>query len=98
MAFLSQALNHVHDDCIGWATFQLEKFSHATNRKEQQKLFSWQHEPPSNDMYFVLKKNRTALTNNQYEERRVMSVIRGAEVLVCSTYFDNGFNPPTNVV
>ena len=89
MAPLSQTQNHLHGDGIGWATFQIVKFSHATNRKEQQKLFTWLHEPPSNDMYFVLKKNRTTLANNRYEERRVMTVMRGAEVLVCSTYLDN---------
>ena len=92
MEILSQTQDHLHGNGVGWATFQLVKFSHATSRKEQQKLFPWKHEPPSNEMYFVLKKNRTALANNQYEERCEMIVLRGAEVLVCSTSAIDRFN------
>lgn len=67
-----------------WTTLQLTRFSHATNENLNPAHVSWIHIPERHDLVLVLDFSQVQSFDGQWQDSKVLKVLRGAEIMVCS--------------
>ena len=67
-----------------WTTLQLKRFSHATNENPNPAHVNWVHIPERDDLLLVFDFSQVKSMDGQWEESKVLKVLRGAEIMVCT--------------
>ena len=65
-----------------WTTLPLARFSHATNENLNPAHVNWIHIPERDDLVLVLDFSQVKRIDGQWEDSKVLRVIRGAETMV----------------
>ncbi len=65
-----------------WTCLPLAKFSYATSLSEHDAYINWVHLPQRDNLFVVFDTIRIRLSGNRYEERKVLKVVCGSDILV----------------
>ena len=78
---MSQLSSHAQDPT--WVSVPIAKFSHNTSPYGV-KSFVWTHIDHRKDMSLVIRNSRIVDEDGNFQDRTVMKITAGAELLVCS--------------
>ncbi len=67
-----------------WTTLQLTRFSHATSENLNPAHVNWVHIPERDDLVLVLDFSQVMSSDGQWQDSKVLKVLRGAAVMVCT--------------
>lgn len=76
----SQSVSQIRES--PWTTLQLTRFSHATNENQNAAHVNWIHIPQRDDLVLVLDFSQVKGTDGQWEDSKVLKVLRGVEMMV----------------
>lgn len=66
-----------------WKTFQLAKYSQATNDSLRDSHVQWIHFPEREHLLLVLDFSPITISSSQPGDRKVLKIMRGTEFMVC---------------
>jgi len=69
---------------LPWTTFRLARFSYAANEGLHDSHIKWTHHPERDNLVLVLDFSRVRISDSQWEDSKMLKVISGAEILVCT--------------